>query len=77
MKQFESSGENDLRKLPPSRSGLLQHAKRAALQAGYVWKECEKNTVVPDPRQWGYMDFDDTHLAPRWQAVPSPVQFIN
>ena len=26
-----------------SRKGLLEHTKRAALQAGWIWKECEFN----------------------------------
>ena len=34
LENFKSSADNDLRKLPPSREALREHAKRASYQAG-------------------------------------------
>ena len=49
MKDFEFSVHDSFRLHPPSRSGLVQHIKRAAIQAGWVDYQCKENTVLPDP----------------------------
>ena len=65
---FERSTDNDLRKIPMSRHGLIQHTKRSCLQAGYLWRECFENIVLPDPLSWGWI-LQDGKLVPRWQDV--------
>ena len=65
---FERSTDNDLRKLPMSRHGLVQHIRRASLQSGYSWRECVENIVLPDPSLWGWVVRDGKYV-PRWQDV--------
>ena len=52
--RFECSPDNDLRKLPMSRPGLIQHVKRSCYQAGYLWRECNENIDLPHPTLWGW-----------------------
>ena len=49
LSNFERSGDNDLRKIPMSRPGLVEHTKRSCYQAGYLWRECIGNVTLPDP----------------------------
>ena len=42
LDNFKSSADDDLRKLPPIRSALREHSKRACFQSGYLWKEVLK-----------------------------------
>ena len=41
MKEFFKSASHNLRNLIISRKGLIEHTKRACLQAGWLWRECE------------------------------------
>ena len=43
LQKFITSTDNNLRNLPPSRDALLQPAKRACYQAGYLWRETISN----------------------------------
>ena len=43
MNQFSKCTSFNVRNLILSQKGLLEHNKRAALQAGWIWKECEFN----------------------------------
>ena len=43
MNQFSKSSTFNPRLLILSRKGLIEHTKRASLQAGWIWKECEIN----------------------------------
>ena len=56
----------NLRMLVPSPSGILQHIKRACVQAGSFWKLSEIETNIPDPIGWGWKPLLDslfvTHL---------------
>lgn len=58
--------DNDLRKLPISRLGLVEHAKRSCYQAGYLWQESIENVYLPDPVLWGWTRHEN-RLVPRWQ----------
>ena len=57
----------NLRALVPSPSGILQHIKRACIQAGYLWKLCELEIVIPNPIEWGWKVIPDGFFVPRWQ----------
>ena len=57
----------DIRMLVPSPSGILQHIKRASLQAGYLWKLCEFEVNIPNPIEWGWKSHQDSSFIPRWQ----------
>ena len=47
-RQKFTSTDNNLRHLPPSRDVLLQHAKRACYQAGYLWRETISTVELPN-----------------------------
>ena len=55
LKSFLRSPAPDLRSIIISRSGLIEHIKRLALQAGWIWKDCENNINIPDPTTWGWL----------------------
>ena len=55
LKSFLRSPAPDLRSIIISRSGLIEHIKRLALQAGWTWKDCENNINIPDPTTWGWL----------------------
>lgn len=41
--------------IPPTAAALLQHAKRAVYQGGYVWGQClVRNPDLPSPESWGW-----------------------
>ena len=54
MREFECSLHNNIRLIPPSKIGLLEHVKRAFCQGGWIWQHCINNTELPDPNQWGW-----------------------
>ena len=74
LENFRSSADDDLRKLPPSRGALREHAKRASYQAGYLWMEALENLSLPDAILWGWL-FDEKKniFVPRWQSETCPV----
>ena len=42
--------------LPPTRAALIQHAKRAACQAGYCWGQMMiPAPELPSPSEWGWV----------------------
>lgn len=58
--------------IPPSQNALLQHAKQAAFQEGYVWEKCMKlRQNLPSPAQWSweYQPAKD-EWQPIWTTVP-------
>ena len=50
INSFFNTADPNLRTCIMSRSALWEHAKRSALQAGWLWRECVENVIVPDPR---------------------------
>ena len=64
--------DSDLRKLPISRLGLIEHAKRSCYQAGYLWQESIDNVHLPDPALWGWTRHEN-RLVPRWQEGDTAV----
>lgn len=58
--------------IPPSHGAIVQHIKRAALQAGHVWSQSlVKEPEVPDPSDWGWTRACDTGpWQPLWTLLP-------
>ena len=57
------------RNLILSRKGLLEHTRRAALQAGWIWKDCEFNVPNQCPTNWGWCkNVIDGNFLPKWQC---------
>jgi hypothetical protein len=76
------SGVNDCRRIlytrknraieniPPTSDALLQHTKRAALQA-HIWIACLSSFgPVLDPLQWGWTTASDGSYQPLWSTIP-------
>ena len=51
---FTRLSDPNLRTLPPSRNGLTEHIKRAALQAGWIWAEAVANDEQQNPELWDW-----------------------
>lgn len=46
--------------IPPTRAALIQHTKRAAYQAGWVWAQaCLSQPKVESPADWGWEKIGD------------------
>ena len=55
-----------LRNAPPSEACLLQHSKRAVVQAVYVWSQwCNVSPNIPDPASSGWQR-EDSGYVPLW-----------
>lgn len=65
LKYFFKSSDPKLRSLIISNDGLINHINRSALQAGWLWKQCEHNVVCPDPTKWGWIR-SDNKCTPKW-----------
>ena len=59
--------------LIPSRSGLIEHIRRASLQAGWYWKLCVENVHIPDPEVWGWIKTSDTTYIPMWHGYDQSI----
>ncbi|CAH1801523.1 unnamed protein product [Owenia fusiformis] len=58
----------DFERFPTTKNGLLQHSKRAILQATYIWgQSATKDPKVPSPVDWGWVKQDDI-WCPLWRA---------
>ena len=75
MREFEFSTSNSLRLIPPSKSGLVQHIKRASYEAGWIAYQCIQNIELPDPKEWGWNFINGVYL-PRWQENPNPIDAL-
>ena len=53
--------------LVPSLLGILQHIKRACIQAGYFWKLNEIETNIADPIEGAWKPLPDGSFVPHWQ----------
>ena len=59
--------------LLPSRNALIQHAKRAAFQAGHIWAQCiTRDSQVQSPSSWGWWKDGD-----RWKITWTTLQPIS
>ena len=71
MLSFVKLPDNETRNLIPSKDALLQHARRAMYQAGYVWREAVADDPLPNPEQWGWKK-DGSKFIPLWVSAGSP-----
>ena len=68
---FKRLADINLHAILFSRSGLIEHTKRACLQGGWLWNECLHNVSSPDPT-WGWEKTDEG-LIPFWQEYDNPI----
>ena len=54
LRDFEHSTHSNLKLIPPSRSGLREHVKRAAYYAGWLNYQCVENVSLPLPSDLGW-----------------------
>ena len=54
LRHFKRQADTNLRIIPLSKLGLIEHTKRACLQGGWLWRECLHNVLLPDPTLWGW-----------------------
>lgn len=58
-----------LANIPPTRVALVNHAKRAVFQGGFVWQQTLlKEPVIPCPSQWGWQR-EESVWVPHWTAL--------
>ena len=56
--------------IPPTRAALLEHSKRAVLQAGYIWGQAlTPSPTLPSPQDWGWT-LDGGLWRPFWTTLP-------
>ena len=72
MRDFEYSTYNNLRLLPPSKLGLIEHIKRAANAAGWVEYQCVENVSLPNPIGWGWGRTNGKY-SPTWQVTTQTI----
>ena len=76
LQQFSSMSNSNLRLLPLSLPGLVQHTKRACIQAWWIWCGGVSNVDIQDPNNWGWILVDDRHV-PTWQVVDELKDVLN
>ena len=67
---FFKSPDPKLKETVLSRDALFEHSKRSSYQAGWLWKECLVNVILPDPELWGWKINIASRLKyiPRWET---------
>ena len=71
--QFLATADMILRSIPISLPGLLEHAKRASIQADWLWREGINNVDHQNPDDWGWTR-DRDRFVPRWQLVDQALE---
>ena len=71
---FKRLASVNIRQLPLSRPGLIEHTKRACIQGGWLWGECVANMQIPPVTEWGWQRAGTGHgneqgYVPQWQTV--------
>ena len=68
----------NIQMIVPSPSGILQHIKRACIQAGSFWKINEIESNIPDPIEWCWKPLPDGSFVPHYQddAVTNTIKPI-
>ena len=64
-KSFFKSPDPNLKAIIPSNQGLIEHVKRSAFQAGWLWRECQLNPDYPLITDWGWVK-EETRFFPKW-----------
>ena len=65
LRYYFKHPDPQLKGLIISRSGLENHVKRAAYQAGWLWKHCDQELICPSPVEWGGRKVDKVYT-PIW-----------
>ena len=76
---FANKGR-ELDKIPPTRDALVQHSRRAILQASFVWHDMLKPQLsLPSPADWGWEKLQGGAVGwcPKWMLLPSVVHAIS
>ena len=61
----------DVNHIPPTKGVLLQHARRAAFQAGHCWSQAiEPQIELPRPAGWGWVGTDGGKWDVMWSNLP-------
>ena len=64
-----SSGNRQIENIPPTEACLIQHIKRAAYQAGYVWRQSlQALQSFPSPGEWGWV-MQYQYWQPLWNTL--------
>ena len=64
-----SKKSRSLDNIPPTRAALVNHAKRAVFQGGFVWQQTLlKEPVIPCPSQWGWQR-EYSVWVPHWTTL--------
>ena len=70
-KQLFTQNCRTIGSLPPTRATLIQHAKRAAYQAGYCWGQMMiPAPELPSPSEWGWVQRDSGCWDIYWTTLP-------
>ena len=70
-----TSGLKTLENLPPTRAALLQHIKRAVLQASFYWKQALLvHQEIPDFIEWEWERDDQVAWLPFWTTLKDSSQ---
>ena len=62
---FKRQASVNIRQLPLSQPGLIEHIKRACIQGGWLWDECIANVQIPDVTEWGWQYGNENECVPR------------
>ena len=63
-------GTRSLENIPPTKGALVQHVRRATLQARYTWgQKLISQQEVPSPTNWGLEKSGDGWI-PKWTELP-------
>ena len=73
MHDFEHSVHSNLRLLPPSKLGLIEHIKRASYEAGWVVYQCKENVELPNPELWAWKKTESGQFEPKWQNIADSI----
>ena len=70
---FFKSPDLKLKDTVLSKDALIEHIKRSAYRAGWLWRESFDNVVLPGPERWGWKPYFElcTKYFPRWHQEDS------
>ena len=66
---FKQQASINIRQLPLSRPGLIEHVKRSCTQGDWLWGESIAKVQIPDVTEWGWQLWNEDEYVPRWQKV--------
>ena len=71
LKSDYEQNRQDACNIPPTQEALIQHAKLALYQAGYIWRQArQRHQDVPHASAWGWTQDVNTKLwVPFWTVL--------